>query len=82
MANYTFNNMNEEMEKSKGVIWTDEKSNETLIEKIEWLGWRIASEISDADNGSYFNDINKNLSEINLTLQEINGSLIKIAEKE
>ena len=60
----------------------DKKSKESLIEKIEWLGWRIASEISDADNGSYFNDINKNISEINLTLQQINANLMKIAEKE
>ena len=60
----------------------DKKLNEALIEKIEWVGWRIASEISDTDNGSYFNDINKNLSEINLTLQQINANLTKIAEKE
>ena len=58
------------------------KANDALLEKIEWVGWRIANEISDTDNGSYFNDINKNLSEINLTLQEINSNLAKIAKRQ
>jgi hypothetical protein len=58
------------------------EANEALLEKIEWLGWRIASEISDADNGSYFNEIKQEISNLNLTLQEINATLAKIAEKD
>ena len=69
-------------EEAKGVIWTEDKSSEDLLEKIEWVGWRIASEISDSDNGSYFNEISNELGKINLTLQEINATLRTIAEKD
>ena len=78
---YNLNNINIEMQ--------DEQVNELINafeKKIDWLGWRIASEISQSDNGSYFNDINNTLtnelSAINLTLQEINATLRTIAEKD
>tara|TARA_R110000824_G_scaffold172973_1_gene350958 strand:- start:685 stop:891 length:207 start_codon:yes stop_codon:yes gene_type:complete len=60
---------------------TEDKAK-ALVEKIEWAGWRIASEISQSDNGSYFNEISNELSKLNLTLQEINISLKNIAEKD
>ena len=53
----------------------------SIGEKLEWLGWRIASEISSCDNGSYFNEIKNELSDLNLTLKEINATLVKIANK-
>ena len=59
-----------------------EDTTNALIKKIEWLGWRIATEISQSDNGSYFNEISNELSKLNLTLQEINISLKNIAEKD
>ena len=55
---------------------------DTLNKQLEWLGWRISSEISSCDNGSYFNEIKNEISNLNLTLQEINTTLVKIAEKD
>ena len=54
----------------------------SIGEKLEWVGWRIASELAETDNGSYFNEIKQELSNINLTLQNINATLTKLAEKE
>lgn len=62
------------------------ESTESLInfldKKAEWLGWRIATEISSADTSSILHELSQEISKTNLTLNKINDNLKKIAEKE
>ena len=48
-----------------------------LDKKAEWLGWRIATEISSADTSSILHELTQEISKTNLTLNKINDNLKK-----
>ena len=58
-----------------------EKLAHCIGEKAEWLGWRIAQEISNADVSSFLNELVSEISKMNLTLNKVNDNLMKIADK-
>ena len=59
-----------------------EKLVHCIGEKTEWLGWRIASELTNADTSTLLHELTLEVSKINLTLNKVNDTLKKIAEKD
>ena len=51
-----------------------------LNKKIEWVGWRIGSPLENASKE--VEGVKEEISKLNLTLQEVNDTLKKIAEKD
>ena len=59
-----------------------EKLIHCIGEKTEWVGWRIAQEIANADTSSLLHELTQEISKTNLTLNKINDNLKKIANRQ
>ena len=59
-----------------------EKLVHCIGEESKRLGWRIATELSSIETSSLLHELTQEMSKINLTLNKVNDTLKKIAEKD